>query len=356
MSRLRPSKIAMVISDHTALRASGIPQLLPSQDRALSWACSVCVHTLALAVAAVATMSFRELPQAADPVYRLEIRLSGTQNAPTQATATDQSAQTDLTTLQDTAPLTEGSSPTVPTSSPSIAQRTAQRVTTETPPSQTTDRSSEANDQLPVESFEPIKHVSELSASAGKPTPPAPLNPSEAVEQAAITTTPSFLSESLAENLVDLATASSQPGTSSSPPTDPAPMVDSQAGFSDSLTAETADTVALSRPAATQPVSARSQYEWLTDLLRQRVMSLQSYPNQARTQGWEGTVVVKTTIDKDGSLIDAVVTKSSGYEALDQDAVRLMHRVCPVRLPQDLGKPKIAVVIPIRYRLDKLGL
>jgi TonB family protein len=50
--------------------------------------------------------------------------------------------------------------------------------------------------------------------------------------------------------------------------------------------------------------------------------------------------------------LDAVVTKSSGYGALDEDAIRLMRRVCPVRLTQDLGKSKIAVMVPIRYRLD----
>ena len=83
-------------------------------------------------------------------------------------------------------------------------------------------------------------------------------------------------------------------------------------------------------------------------------MSLQAYPHLARMQGWEGIVVVRTTIDSDGSLVDAVVTKSSGYGALDEDALKLMHRVCPIHLPQDLGKPQIAVLIPIRYRLDRL--
>lgn len=346
----------MAISDHAALCSSGIPQCLPLPDRALSWAWSACFHTLALAAVSLAFVALREPPQTPTVISRIEIRLSQAPSAVEQSATTPSQAQLDSTTPHETAALTEDSSPIVPTSSPSTVQRAAQRVTTETPPQQTTDRSTEPTDQFPVESSEPITHPNELLASANKPTPPAPLNPSEAVEQAAVTTVPSSLSEPLAESLVDPAESSSQPGTSS-PPTDQIPMADAQASSSDSPTAspaETADTFAPNRPAATQSVSARSQYEWLTDLLRRRVLSLQSYPNQARTQGWEGIVVVKTTIDKDGSLIDAVVTKSSGYEALDQDAVRLMHRVCPVRLPQDLGKPKIAVVIPIRYRLDKL--
>ncbi|MCS6897152.1 MAG: energy transducer TonB [Nitrospira sp.] len=88
------------------------------------------------------------------------------------------------------------------------------------------------------------------------------------------------------------------------------------------------------------------------DLLRNRILSLQAYPHQARTRGWEGVVVVKATINKDGNLVNAVVARSSGYSVLDDDAVRLMYRACPLHLPQDLGKSAITVVIPIRYRLD----
>jgi protein TonB len=108
----------------------------------------------------------------------------------------------------------------------------------------------------------------------------------------------------------------------------------------------------MTHPVVTQSVSASSRYAWLMDLLRRRIISLQAYPHLARTQGWEGVVVVKTTINSNGDLLDAVVTKSSGYGALDEDAIRLMRRVCPVRLTQDLGKSKIAVMVPIRYRLD----
>lgn len=90
------------------------------------------------------------------------------------------------------------------------------------------------------------------------------------------------------------------------------------------------------------------------ELLRRQILSLQAYPHMARMQGWEGIVVVKTTIRSDGSLVDAIVTKSSGYDALDEDALKLMHRVCPIHLPQDLGKSQIAVLIPIRYKLDRL--
>lgn len=112
--------------------------------------------------------------------------------------------------------------------------------------------------------------------------------------------------------------------------------------------------VGMNRPTMTRTVPAQSQYGWLAELLRRRTMSLLAYPHLARMQGLEGIVVVRTTINSDGGLVDAVVTKSSGYGALDEDALKLMHRVCPIRLPQDLGKSQITVLIPIRYRLDRL--
>ena len=108
----------------------------------------------------------------------------------------------------------------------------------------------------------------------------------------------------------------------------------------------------MNHPAMARTAPAKSQYGWLAELLRRRIKSLQVYPSLPKKEGWEGVVVVKTTIDSDGSLVDAVVTKSSGYGALDEDALKLMHRVCPIHLPQDLGKSHIAVSIPIRYRLE----
>ncbi|MBX3303865.1 MAG: TonB family protein [Nitrospira sp.] len=345
----------MVFFNHTALLLSGIPQVLPSQDRALTWACSACFHTLALAVASVAAVSLREAPPAPAPVVHLEILLTDVQQEAEQATATDSPAQTDTTTLQETIALTEDSSPIVPTSSPSMVRRTTQRITAETPPSQTTDRPTEISDQFPVESSESIEHPSELSASVSEPDPLTPPSPAEAVEQADLTTAASSPSEPIVENPVDHTEPSSQPEASFSPPTDPTPptsMSGSETDAIDSPAAPPAETIAMHHPAIAQSISARSQYAWLMDLLRRRIISLQAYPHLARMQGWEGVVVVKTTINSDGDLVDAVVTKSSGYGALDEDAVRLMHRVCPVHLTQDLGKSKIAVMIPIRYRLD----
>ena len=286
--------------------------------------------------------------------------------------ATDLQDQTDATTAPETAVSTEHSAPKVPDPSPSVhsapsnrvepqplrkpsvVQQTAQHVTSQAPAPQATDRSSTANDPFPVESFRPIEQQSEPLTSVNNPEPPTLLNPSVTATQTEMTTATGSTPEPMVKRFHDHVEPSPQQHENTfSTPTPPTSMTASHADASSSPTGPAAESVAMNHPAITQSVSSRSQYAWLMDLLRRRIISLQAYPSQARMQGWEGVVVVKTTIDSDGSLIEAIVTKSSGYGTLDEDALMLMHRVCPIHLPQDLGKSKIAVLIPIHYKLDR---
>jgi len=223
----------------------------------------------------------------------------------------------------------------------------------------------------------PIKRQSEITTPIAESYQPASPFPSEPVEPSAASPAaetianafndyaeppshvPSEPSPNPIEAIANVTPASAivpmstRNEDSSSPPIDRAPAIDSQTGSSDSLLASSAEAVAMNHPAVARTFPTKLQYGWLTELLRRRIVSLQAYPHLARIQGWEGVVVVKTTINKDGNLVEAVVTKSSGYGALDEDALTLMHRVCPLHLPHDLGKSQIAVLIPIHYKLDR---
>ena len=330
----------------------GTLQVLPLQDRALAWACSTCFHTLALAAVSLASVAFREPPQTPTVLSRIEIILSKAQTVAEQSAATASQDETDPTTPHETAALAEDVSPVVPTPSTSNVKRSAQRVTPETPPPQTTDRSIANSAQLPAESSEQAEHLSKPSASVATPTPPAPLSPAESVDYTELTAAVHSPQEPPASNVDDHAEPSPQPVVSSSSSTDATSMSSPPGDALDTSAVPPADAVAMNHPVVTQSIAASSRYAWLMDLLRRRIISLQAYPHLARIQGWEGVVIVKTTINSNGDLVDAVVTQSSGYGALDEDAVRLMHRVCPVHLTHDLGKSKIAVMVPIRYRLD----
>jgi len=100
-------------------------------------------------------------------------------------------------------------------------------------------------------------------------------------------------------------------------------------------------------------IATGSGHGWLVDALRQRVEQSKRYPRLARQQGWQGRVVIKAVIREDGSLSEARVTESSGYEVLDLDAVELVKEVCPLNLRQALGQSHVVVHLPIHYRIEQ---
>lgn len=82
--------------------------------------------------------------------------------------------------------------------------------------------------------------------------------------------------------------------------------------------------------------------------LANRIEAFKKYPYLARRKGIEGDVVLLIDIDKGGNLVNARVSKSSGYEILDHSAEMLIKKVFPIKhnLNRDLK-----LRIPITYRL-----
>ncbi|SPP63379.1 energy transducer TonB [Nitrospira lenta] len=374
--------------DHNHALLTDLQSAFLSQDRALSWACSVCFHTMALAVAAVSAVSLREVPQAPTLVSHMEFLLTDPQSEADQTASPDSLGSANPAASQETAALAEDSSPVTsppppsiqassaevvephPVNEPSKVQPMERQVTPAAPALHTTAKSTAASDPVPMDGPMPIKRPIEPMPPLNESRPPTDWSPSDAK------TSP--VTETVATNVHDHAelsspvpperaqhpveaSASVAPASphnkeaASLPQTDLASATDSQTGDSGSSATSSSDTVALNHPTIARAVPATQHLAWLTELLRRQILSLQAYPHRARTQGWEGIVIVKTTIKSDGTLVEAVVTKSSGYDALDEDALQLMHRVCPIHLPRDLGQSQIAVMIPIRYRLDEFN-
>lgn len=75
------------------------------------------------------------------------------------------------------------------------------------------------------------------------------------------------------------------------------------------------------------------------------------YPERARREGWEGTVVLQVLVDPQGNSGSVEVMRSSGFKALDEAAVRTIRtwRFHPARS----GETPVAswVKIPIIFRL-----
>ena len=75
------------------------------------------------------------------------------------------------------------------------------------------------------------------------------------------------------------------------------------------------------------------------------------YPAVARVRGWEGTVILKALVEKDGTCSQVAVEKSSGYNVLDEAAVKAVKEweFSPARF----GNSPYATLtkIPVRFIL-----
>ena len=76
-----------------------------------------------------------------------------------------------------------------------------------------------------------------------------------------------------------------------------------------------------------------------------------AYPALARERGWEGTVIVKALVEKDGACSQVAVEKSSGHALLDNSAVKAIKEweFSPARFG---NSPYAALTrIPVRFAL-----
>lgn len=107
-----------------------------------------------------------------------------------------------------------------------------------------------------------------------------------------------------------------------------------------------------SEPEASPP-TAVADNGWLADLLWRRMEVLKRYPYLARRNGWEGQVLIKAVIGADGRLLHAEIQQSSGHEALDQDALKVLRASTPLELEQNPSWQQATLTIPVAYRLQR---
>ena len=95
-----------------------------------------------------------------------------------------------------------------------------------------------------------------------------------------------------------------------------------------------------------------ADYGWLANDIFAKVEQLKRYPYLAKSNRWQGNVVLQAVISHDGGVSDIQVVESSGHAMLDRDAIDLLAQVSPIRLKHPLGQSHIVVQIPIGYRLE----
>ncbi len=95
----------------------------------------------------------------------------------------------------------------------------------------------------------------------------------------------------------------------------------------------------------------KADYGWLVKALLGRIDELKNYPHMARINHWEGKVILRAVIRSDGQVLMVDVQESSGRPILDNDAIETLRKASPLKLEQPLGKPQVAILMPISYAL-----
>lgn len=82
---------------------------------------------------------------------------------------------------------------------------------------------------------------------------------------------------------------------------------------------------------------------YIKDNIQKRIV----YPRLARKMSWEGKVIVSFVVDKDGNVQDVHIVESSGFTALDKNAIATIEKAAPYPCPP----VRAELVVPVIYRL-----
>ncbi|MDU0460620.1 MAG: energy transducer TonB [Geobacteraceae bacterium] len=104
---------------------------------------------------------------------------------------------------------------------------------------------------------------------------------------------------------------------------------------------------------AKDPGRAEAVYKAYFSRIRSHLERNKEYPALALRGRFEGTVTVRFTIRNDGSVGSAGIVKSSGYNLLDQSALRTVHISAPFpNPPETTGSGETSVSVPLVYKMD----
>lgn len=89
---------------------------------------------------------------------------------------------------------------------------------------------------------------------------------------------------------------------------------------------------------------------WLIRYLNKQARERDLYPKEAKKLGIKGEVVVRVTINKDGTIdrSSLKVVQSSGYKILDESAPKIIYELSPFRKPPK----KITINLPVYFLIN----
>ena len=93
------------------------------------------------------------------------------------------------------------------------------------------------------------------------------------------------------------------------------------------------------------PGGKQAMFRFLSDNLK--------YPVIAQENGIQGRAICQFVVNKDGSIVEVEVVRSSGEPSLDKEAVRLIKSMPKWKPGRQRGKPvRVKYTVPINFKLQ----
>ena len=78
-----------------------------------------------------------------------------------------------------------------------------------------------------------------------------------------------------------------------------------------------------------------------------------NYPSKAQDNQWEGRAICQFVVEKDGSISNAVIVKSSGYQLLDVEAMRVVLNMPNWSSGKQNGDSvRVKFTLPVTFKLQ----
>ena len=86
--------------------------------------------------------------------------------------------------------------------------------------------------------------------------------------------------------------------------------------------------------------------------IKNKILQIWKYPQKAYEKNEEGNVIVRMSIDADGSLAGATLMSSAGYAELDDGALSVVQTSAPFEpLPENYNLSRLNIVASFQYKI-----
>jgi protein TonB len=107
------------------------------------------------------------------------------------------------------------------------------------------------------------------------------------------------------------------------------------------------------QPQAADDKRERTLMDQYEQIISAKIRQFEEYPPVARRRHWEGTTVVQLRVTPEGKVTDITVVEKSGYDVLDEAAMKMIRKASPLPAPPEgLRDRDRTVLVPIKFRLD----